>query len=433
MSFVDRFDKIRTKMTKDGAEWLLMATDPFHDYKLQLAGYPDMDGALSVVQMFTDTTTVRKPSATTGEWDCCVGNYPVLCLIDTTTGYWNNLCLAASTGWYQDTVQSATGGTWVVRPVQITTNDTGLELNPVDETSTLGNIEFDGCQTCQGSLRTVKARIIAQGIEIHNVTPDLYKSGSVIVGMVPQDVSKNYRKVYDNTGPTSGYRPTADFLALPSNSADAIRVVNSCQWEASRGAYLPVSLSTMNNEPENLSSSDIVLRADALQTAAGCGSMIAYPKTTGAESEHFGSDQMNQLAHTNSHFAFFSGLSAESVLTVTTRTFVEFFPGMNSAITPMCSPSPGFDIKALTLYSYMLKELPVGVPVDENPAGEYFRKVAHIALKVIQYASPALALLGPEGAAAGAAVATAAKAVDSMIPTDSKNNFNKKKKQEKKK
>jgi hypothetical protein len=407
-----------------------MVTDPFHDYKLQLAGYPDMDGALSTVQMFTDTTTITKPSGTTGEWDCCVGNYPLINVANTTSGFFRLDMRAGTTGWYQDTVESGTGGVWQLRPIQVTAGDNGTNLNPVDETTTLGNIEFGGCQTSAVALRFVKARIIAQGIEIHNVTPELYKSGSVIVGMVPQDVSKNYRKVYNNTGPASGYRPTSDLLALPSNSEDAIRVVNSSQWEASRGAYLPVSLSTMNNEPENASSSDLVLRAESLQSAVASSSMVADPTASG--NEYFSSDQINQLAHTNSHYAFFSGLSAESVLTVTTRTFVEFFPGMNSAITPMCSPSSGFDIKALALYSYMLREMPAGVPVDENPAGEYFRKIAHIALKVIQYASPALALLGPEGAAAGAAVASAAKAVDSMIPNDN-NKFGKKKKNQAKK
>jgi hypothetical protein len=430
MSYVERFDKLRSKLTKDGAEWLLMATDPFHDYKLQLAGYPDMDGALSTVQMYTDTVTITKPSGTTGEWDCCVGNYPLVTVVDTTNGYWRNDLCAGTTGWYQDTIETGTGNAWQVKPITVTAGDSGTELNPVDETSTFGNIEFSGCQTCSQGLRTVKARIIAQGIEVHNVTPELYKSGSVIVGMIPQDISKNYRKVYNNTGPASGYRPTADFLSLPSTSEDAIRVVNSSQWEASRGAYLPVSLSTMNNDPENASSSDLVLRATAVQTGTPCSSMVAKPVASG--NEYFASDMINQLAHTNSHYAFFSGLSAESVLTITTRSFVEFFPGTNSTITPMCSPSSGFDIRALVLYSYMLREMPAGVPVDENPAGEYFRKIAHIALKVIQYASPALALLGPEGAAAGAAVGAAAKAVDSMIPNDS-SKFGKKKKNNAKK
>ena len=78
--------------------------------------------------------------------------------------------------------------------------------------------------------------------------------------------------------------------------------------------------------------------------------------------------------------AYFTGLSAQTSLTVTMRAFVEVFPSPGNPLVPLAHPSSPYDAKVLQCYSEIMSELHAGYPVRDNAAGDYFRK-AYAALK----------------------------------------------------
>jgi hypothetical protein len=89
----------------------------------------------------------------------------------------------------------------------------------------------------------------------------------------------------------------------------------------------------------------------------------------------------------NPAVAVFSGLSIQTTLTVTVRSYVEYFPTVGHPYMPLCAPSPVLDMKALAAYSIAARAAPYAVPADMNPAGEYFRMV----LKILRAVAPSIA------------------------------------------
>jgi hypothetical protein len=96
--------------------------------------------------------------------------------------------------------------------------------------------------------------------------------------------------------------------------------------------------------------------------------------------------------------AIFDGLNtANGSLTVTSRIFYEVFP-QSSILSPyltIATPSPPFDANAFMLYAQALDLLPVGVPVGENNAGDWFRRVGKALGSAARFLAPAVGLYNP--------------------------------------
>jgi len=116
------------------------------------------------------------------------------------------------------------------------------------------------------------------------------------------------------------------------------------------------------------------------------------------------SNLMEQTAfHTSG--AYFTGLSLQSTLTVTGNFYIERFPSqLETDLVILAKPSPGFDARALELYSHALSGLPPGVMVKENGLGDWFMdtvgKVAGFAAPILK--SIPLPMTQAAGALAGA-------------------------------
>jgi hypothetical protein len=100
--------------------------------------------------------------------------------------------------------------------------------------------------------------------------------------------------------------------------------------------------------------------------------------------------------------AFFTGLTPQTALTINYLVIIENHPSSQDLIYSLAKPPPCRDEIALSMYSCILREMPIGVPVDENGLGDWF---ADAVSSVADYVSPVLsAIPHPATMAAGAAL-----------------------------
>jgi hypothetical protein len=102
------------------------------------------------------------------------------------------------------------------------------------------------------------------------------------------------------------------------------------------------------------------------------------------------------------HGEIYSGLSDQTVLTINQNCFLEKFPGPDDReVLPLATLSAEYDPDVLDLYSRIVSDLPVAVPVMENGLGDWFYDAASTAAK---YLGPVLSAL-PHPMLKGAGVA----------------------------
>jgi len=76
----------------------------------------------------------------------------------------------------------------------------------------------------------------------------------------------------------------------------------------------------------------------------------------------------------------------------------------------LAAPSPEMDTVALECYSQAMRTMPAGVPVSENPLGEWFSKVIDGIGSVGSSIAPLVGMAHPGAGAALGAVSSMAKA-----------------------
>jgi len=175
-------------LTPEGKNWLIEATDPFHDEQIILSGFPDMNVAASTVQCIKSTQSIKKSASITdnGNWDCNICLWPApnqlpgLTQVSTngSTPSNSNHLLEVFSEETSDMVPFPIGGV------------TAFSV-PTGEPTYGGGAPGGGYSTddCTLSLPTKyldgSCRIIGMGLEVINTTAPLYKQGEVIVYRQP--------------------------------------------------------------------------------------------------------------------------------------------------------------------------------------------------------------------------------------------------------
>jgi hypothetical protein len=374
------------QLTPSGAAWLKAAVDPFHDKPLVLAGYPDLCGAASLVEMRRSALNIDH-AAVVGAWDCLVFSTPLPC--DATV---QKKTTIGSTGIiYIDDGEDKHHVGWltiVVGPAGtiLWNNTNGPE----------GAIAAGGICTCLPLIDSVAdetIRPIAGGFEVVNSTPELYKGGTVTVGFQPSYLSSRTVAIMDNSGTINcnymGH--AAEFSSPPGKIDVAALIPEALTWPASRGCYCPLRFGE-----QNLPLSDI------------SNNLFSFDEVMFSSQNYYGAKYGNtepawsKPPNFLQSFAFFSNLSPETTLRLVSKTWIERFPrtrgGKVSDYLTLSSPSAPHDAVALKLYGQMIKQLPAGVPQDMNPAGEYYAKFALTALRdVLRFAGPLLGMIPTAG------------------------------------
>jgi hypothetical protein len=429
MSKVNRGEKIlnrlvtEQKITSCGRDWLIAALDPFHDSQLDnLEGWPDMECGASVVRCVKKSTSVTVPTALAGQnWDCHIAMHPTLMVGG------NN---AAGGPWENDVVQdnhifaitpATTTGTCKVGGLQIVGCKAGI-TSSYNESVVVGSENILMANIEIGSdFTTGSGRLIGIGFEVHNTTAELYKQGSVIVYRMqaenrdPVDFQITTATGAGNAFPAIGSVSCQQLRRPPMTAEEAMLLQGSRQWEAAEGCYVVGAFSSEENPAFGISQTIPIMNVNAIESIEGVANNfnVYAPRIQRTVASFAGLAAPYQNFWTPTYApirvhpihqsgAIFSGLSPQTSLTVNINFFYESFPGpSDQQILVLAKPSCKYDPSVMELYSRLIQELPVGVPVAENGLGDWFLDAAS---KAAKYIGPVLAAL-PHPIAKGAGAA----------------------------
>lgn len=424
-------DSLNSKgiLSESGTDWLKMALDPFHDETVAIAGMPDADAGDSIVQVFKQKISVTKPANfPPGKWDAHISVLPIQeapTPVETSVGLPLIQASAAgvkpSTTFMPNDFNSLQLGTVVVNSAM-----SGVETWPGDafankDTNAYqawGDPQNFDSKSFSPELADVSpmSKIIGGGFEVHNDTEMLHKGGSVTMYCMPQARSDNIVFQVNNHPDAVAPESLCECVTIrqpPSTPQEAQLFPNSRTLSAKDGCYVPFYLDTETSTFECHTSKVLRTRKEEKRddlNPAGFGYVSAGVT---ASSKVFNAQlgaQNLKMASLESCGSYFTGLSDETVLTLTIRYVVESRPtAANPSMLSLASQTALYDPLALELYRAIRASLPVGVPVNFNAKGDWFRMaMSHVGDALIT-ASPLISLLGPEFGAVSLAAGTAAK------------------------
>jgi hypothetical protein len=275
-------------------------------------------------------------------------------------------------------------------------------------------------------------RVIGCAFEVHNTTAPINRSGAVTVYRYA--VNHSCEDVDFQTAVNTHGVKRFDVLTGPPTSEASAKIMNGVTWKAEDGCLVPCLLDGIENRPQNH-----IPRKQAVKIEYNDDSVTYFTPTTIGHDLQFVTATGATAAGKSSAGppssifpfmgcgAYFTGLSAETTLTVTLRCFVEIFPMPGDPFMSIARPSPSVDIKALQCYSEIVSSLLPGYPVHDNSAGDFFRKIYKAAKSAADMAAhvPQLAPFAEAASAGFATVDEIGRAIK-QLKTASKSKKNKK-------
>lgn len=404
------------QLTVDGRDWLTLALDPFHDINHQIAGYPDADGSQTVVSCFQYGYDLAKPAGVVGTWDANIYSLPIAITstFDATAenGSWTKLTNPAVASQYERgplTITAGPSGAVLTESIPAVANVTsvGLPANGL-------NVLIEG-----------NSRLIGMGFEVTNTTSELYKQGAVTVYRMPQYFDHTSQVVHsDSAGAVIGPLAINRVRQAPPSIGFVNLLKGTRTWPAAEGAYCVCVQNSQSNPlmaPNNTAiATDYKSFPDAVGYAIGLSPVVNVTVNAGPIPSNK-SGNVQQVTPFDTAGAYFTGLSAETTLSIKVKFYVEKAPMHTDAVlSVLATPSAGLDTKALQIYSHAITQIPVGVPVRDNGLGDWFRSVLNVVKTV---AGGAAGLLGPVVPGAyqlGTGINMAAGALQNMIPSSKK-------------
>lgn len=371
------------KLTPDGRDWLVLALDPFHDLSHQAAGYPDSDGSQTLVSCYQYQVDITRPAGVAGNWDAHIFTMPVSNSQQFTT--------ATESGNWTSLVDKP--ATTAIGPLTIVTVPQGDPIFPHTTGSTTALPAIGVNDLISGV-----TRIIGLGYEVTNTTAEVLKQGAVTSYRMPQYNSPAGSSLVWNIGETNfGVMPTRRLRAPPSTVAQANLLKGTRTWDASSGVYATAVLNNVVNPMEMCHNTMLLFEPTAFTGAVGDVYHSPYVAAISAPGPSVSPwvPEVTQAVPYDTTGSIFTGLSNETTLTVKLKVYVERAPTMAEAqLAVLATPSAGYDVTALELYSHAISQLPVAVTVSENGLGDWFRGVVRVIRDVA----------GPIGTIAGAIV-----------------------------
>jgi len=400
-------------MTQEGMEWLICATDPFHDDRIRCPGYPDMSTVNSVVQTFTNTVSYQAPNGQTAPWDLHVGFIPASTPMGIANA--NSPGTASFKPWL-----CSYGGTLVNKESGVVSLYPGynaiVEPTSGADWSTNGDAVNNGALAIPAKYCSGHYRLIGGGIEAVNTTADLYKGGSLTAYRSPSDTQRNVvtfqqqvagtttttttvttpvssakpllrresQKDFDTSTVTinSAY-PVSTINSLPGTQAKAALFTDSRTWSAEDGCYSIINQSDLENPYLFLAGGEVLINyansSSNFQTAQAAGTLGTVWLSNWYEGSNtlslFGQSACQTFPFSQCGFVM-AGLNPNSTIQLTQRLYFERIPSLDEPdLLSMCQVPPAHDAVAMEIYSRCLGAMPVAVPQNENPLGEWFNSV----------------------------------------------------------
>lgn len=352
-----------------GKEWLDVALDPFKDVTRKCTGYPDLTVGNSVVQEYKFSLTIDATLLGTGasNFDAHVFFDSILNTVGVSqTNFIGN-------GLFERNGQSVTS--YLCGGVNVRGAASGSAL---DQTTHKANLAAPTTVFSSG-----KARVIYHALEINNVTPTLYKSGTMTLwrgGDAPDMYSNNPTINVVQQDATTNCPGTAFLITeqgfLPESAANALVIPGARQWKAEDGCYIVANLASTRNCPQELTDPAATRRLPHSVSNA-----LHYLPTFSVRATS------NVIFCLSSHVAspfqmggvYITGCTPQSVFTLNVKIGIEKFPDTpNTDIFVMATPSPAYDPMALELYSRSVWKLPPGTKVSNNASGDWIKTIADV-------------------------------------------------------
>lgn len=362
------------KITKPGLAAFYAAVDPFHDKPIEdLIGWPDMETAPSVVRKWKDTFTVKSPEDGAA---ILITHDPIALAQVFYPVVENNGVILQQT---QDISQAAQHA-----PVCVYTQNA--------TTASSGNIVLENNQVFFSSIPYLDdgpGRLLGLGIEVRDVTADLYKQGTITCFEIPQ--TQQAEQTYavasmqiDSVSTGNGAVGARSVARAPATFSEIMSLPTTTQWDAREGAYVVVPFTACDNVPA-LKSNVI----PAFSQGADADELKMPLFSSGAAGQPAG-HQPNLILSTRSRGMYLTGLNVNSTFTITIQYYWESFPKSGSTIRTLASPSAPFDPRALALISLVTKDLPIATPVGNNASGDWFWEIVQDALPLLGGVASAL-------------------------------------------
>jgi hypothetical protein len=411
--------------------WFILATDPFHDYEVPIAGLPDRYSEATAVRYIKMGHTITKPAGLLpGEtWSANIATLP----LNHTLSSSHVKSFFADRADYIDMETSPAAFTMGTINVSTSKDNilqypsTEVTVGAFDAADPLGTREYHSFSGTDGEGLSSMSRLIAGGFEVHNDTAELYKSGSVTTYTMPQKLTRpaiagTFVRSSLDTGPASIRRGRG----LPPSAYHARQLRNSHTFSASQGCLVPFRMELdsedMDFQPINSGLYAFPFADGDLPTGGIVSNAILQHGTNNAT-------LMVRGAAIETSGAFFTGLHESTVLTLTMKFYVEVAPTFaNPDLLSLCSPPAQYDPMVLRCYDHCVRQMKAGVPVSFNDAGEWWRMI----LKTLRSAVPSVVSTGlkaiaPEASPlAGLASLGIQKAIDKAV-TNSQNRSDRRK------
>lgn len=402
-------------ITPSGADWLTTRIDPYHDFNRPIAGYPDSDSFDTVVSVLNYSMDVSQPTGLGANWDAHIFTMP----FDYNVGY-----LGTSVNG-QITSSAARYDAGLVTVVK---DASGNPLFPTANPVASANFSMTPVSGFS-ELTAGLSRVIALGIEIQDTTAEVYRQGSVTCYTTPT-INTGFTDigVLDAGGNMQSNNSYQVIPSPPSTVGQAIIYRTSTQWEARDGAYLVVGQQGIDNPftlahrtgfcitPDpRLDGTDVVLATPAVNTVLFQAPPALTSSTIGQEAKSINVTQSG---------IFMNGLSEHATFKIRVRVYVERAPlRYDTSLVPLASPSAPYDPKAIMLYSHIMQQMPIAVPVGYNAHGDWWRMLANVIGRVAPPLGMALSpYLGPGATLIGQGIGTLAKQVNAKKKKVNKNN-----------
>ena len=380
------------QLTKDGADWLTLRLDPYHDFNRPISGYPDADAYDTIVSVQNYETNISAPAAAV--WDAHIFTMPF------TTAQLNNGTIDATGNFVQGAAAYNMG------IVNVATDVAGGPLfptvNPV-ASGTFTCVPVDNFYGVEGGI----SRIIGLGVEVIDTTAVLNKQGALTAYKMPVTIDQKAQMAMLNAAGTVQWQGQFTTMpAPPSTVAEAVLFRSTVQWEAKEGCYMTVGQQGVDN-PLTRETKQGVRLGDGTAGQALATTMVSSTAVQAAPIITAGYPHSTmKLVNMTQSGVFLIGLAAEATFKIRVRVYVERAPDRTDTdLIPLATPSAPYDMQALALYSQLVTELPLAVPVSFNAKGDWWRIIVNALKSILPVAGTVLTpILGPEAGMIGSAV-----------------------------
>lgn len=396
---MEKFESYFSKLTPAEKAYFIGCTDMFHDTPYSVDGRPSMSKQLQNTVVFNLERNVSQQDFTGvtpgSNWDLNLVSLP-----------WITDVTFQGSADFGTSVDQQAGPTALIGGVSMFGVDSGLPtIDPANLKTPVRITADELLYPPTGNTTRNFYEILCMGYEVYNTTPDLYLGGSLVRYRVPTQARK--ANLFTISSATTWFGPVnANVIPpLPATESLATQYPDSVIDSAKSGTYQQHCIQ------DSVSDFKVAENACIHIAPADVAPTVGFTPNAITSLTSFGTlgPRPTLLGDFDIVGTYFAGLPPQTTLKVRVRYIISMVPSSNSAsLVSLAKMSPPENPKLTQLVSLVQNKLPPGVPVTQNPGGEWWKAVVKIAGNVAPIIG---AEFGPMGKKVGQIVQTVAQEV----------------------